>query len=519
MGTEERKIQFFKNKITARLEELRDFMPEIKYKLYKTMIEDCDSYDEIREMAELDLQFNMIHYVNELKDKLKDNNTNIEELEAVTNKNVRASKLVVITPKPKSQLTNAEKLNDIDLSTLGEDMEDEDVLASAANLLLMRMRNMPPEELYREELENYEEDTSEEDIDELDGEGLFEETDEIFDDEEDELEFEDGALEDLEEELTEKKLDIRDIRTDDDDDDDDDVLDFGDKEDDEEGVDIDDLDSLGDDIFTDDIDGMDDEEDDFDIDSMDDSDLFEDTDDEFEDNNDEDFDIDSMDDSDIFVDNEDDDFDDDSEDFDIDSMDDSDMFGDSEDFEDDIDEDEGDFDIDSMDDSDMFGDDDNFEDDFEDEDGESNIDDIDDSELFDDSDSEDEFDDEFEEDNIDDIEDDSDEFDIDESDFDVGEPEDDLDDFFSDLNNNTNKSVSNSGNIQKRQMASNKIFLNNTKRGEQTQQMFNLLGGLFGGTAKLATKAGTGAKRAAVAGIQRVNNSSYFDLDSNRARR
>ena len=90
MSTEERKIQFFKDKITARLEELRDFMPEIKYKLYKTMIEDCDSYDEIKEMAELDLQFNMIKYVNELKDKLKDNNTNLEELEAVTNKNVRA---------------------------------------------------------------------------------------------------------------------------------------------------------------------------------------------------------------------------------------------------------------------------------------------------------------------------------------------------------------------------------------------------------------------------------------------
>ena len=274
MSNDERKIQFFKDKITARLEELRDLMPEIKYKLYRTMIEDCDSYDEIREMAELDLQFNMIKYVNELKDKLKDNNTNIEELEAVTNKNVRASKLVVITPKPKSQLTNAEKLNDIDISTLGEDMEDEDVLASAANLLLMRMRTMPIEELYRDELENYEEDTSEEDIDNLNEDELFEETDESFADNEDEdedIEFEDGALEELEGELTEKKPDIRDIR-DDENEEDDDILDFGDttdssENDSEDGVDIDNLDSLDDDIFTDGSDDTDSNEEDFDIDS------------------------------------------------------------------------------------------------------------------------------------------------------------------------------------------------------------------------------------------------------------
>lgn len=499
MDTEERKIQFFKNKIKARIEELRDFMPEIKYKLYKTMIEDCDSYDEIREMAELDLQFNMIHYVKDLKDKLKDNNTNIEELEAVTNKNVRASKLVVITPKPKNKLTNTEKLADIDLSTLGEDMEDEDVLASAANLLLLRMRTMPPEELYREEIENYEDDNIE-DIDNLDADGLFEETDEALenDDDDDELEFEDGAIEDLEEELTEKKLDIRDTREEDDEEDEDDILDFGDVE---QGVDIDDLDSLEDSLFTEEIDGIEDDED-YDIDSMDDSELFDDNGtSDFEDESD-DFDIDSMDDSDIFMESEEDDFENEDDDSGIDSIDDSDIF-----------ENDSEVDDDSIDDSDMFGDDD-FEDD---SDGETNIDDIDDSELFDDSDSEDNLD-ESDEDDIDNIEDDFNQFDIEEDDFSEDEPEDDLDDFFNDLNNNTDKSQ-NQNNIKKRQIAPNKIFLNNTKRGEQTQKMFNLLNGLIDNTAKLAIRASGGAKRAASNGIQRVNNSRYFNLDSNSTRR
>ena len=203
-----------------------------------------------------------------------------------------------------------------------------------------------------------------------------------------------------------------------------------------------------------------------------------------------------------------------SDDFDIDSMDDSDLFTESDGFEEDSEED----DIDSLDDSDMFDDseDSNFEDEFDDdeEDGESNIDDIDDSELFDDSDSEDDIDTN-DEDDIDNIEDDSDEFDIDDSDFDTDEPEDDLDDFFSDLNNNTSqRQGQNQSNVQKRQMTSNKIFLNNTKRGEQTQQMFNFINGLFGGTAKLAAKASKSAKRTVVNGAQRINNSSYFNLDS-----
>ena len=469
MSTEERKIQFFKNKITARLEELRDFMPEIKYKLYKTMIDDCDSYEEIREMAEMDLQLNMIHYVNELKGKLKDNNTNLEELEAVTNKNTRASKLLVIAPKPKSQLSDAEKLANIDISTLGEDIEDEDVLASAANLLLMRIREMPPEELYREELEDYEEDTSEEDIDNLDFDEIFEETDDVFEEdtgeEDEELEFEEGALEDLEEELTEKKLDIRDIRDEEDGDEEEDVLDFGDIHDNtDEGVDIDDLDSLDEDIFTDDIeDGFEDDEEDFDIDSMDDSVLFGDCDDDSEEDSEE------------------------EEEGDIDSIDDSELFGDCEDESDDDIEDEEDG-IDSIDDSDMFEESDD--------------------ELFEESDSEDD---------IDSIEDDSDDFDIDESEFDTDEPEDDIDDFFNDLNNSTSSQQSKSINhTQKRQMAPNKIFMNNTKRGEQTQNMFNFITGLFSGTAKLATKASEGAKKAAANGMCKVNNSNYFSLDNNR---
>ena len=55
MDATNNRITFFKNKIKDRLEELRPYMSDIKYRLYQTMIEQCSSLEEIREMAELDM--------------------------------------------------------------------------------------------------------------------------------------------------------------------------------------------------------------------------------------------------------------------------------------------------------------------------------------------------------------------------------------------------------------------------------------------------------------------------------
>ena len=510
MNADLERVKFFKNRIVARLEELRPYMSDVKYRLYQSMIADCTSLDEIREMAELDLQFNMIKYLKDLEDKLKLSDTNIEELEAVTNQTTRAAKLSIISPKKSVEKTNIEIASEVDLSTLGEDLEDEEILASAANILMMRLATMPPEEMFREELENYEENhLTIDDIDDI----SVDDSDYYTGEDEEELEEEDDAdlFEDINEEelgLYDESPSINEIKSDfsNNIDDDSEIIDL----DADSGFSLDDLDSLDtleSQLFND-LDNKDDTDDlDNDFEDIDESELFGEYDDT-EDDETEDTDWDSLGD-DLFDDSEDIGDDDESEDTDWDSLGD-DLFDDSIDFEDDSEDDSEGTDWDSLGD-DLFDDsdddiDEDDNDDFEDDldDNSDDLDNIDADDLFgdDDDDLEDDID------NIEDFEDDG----IDDIEFEDVEPEDNLDDF-----DDFFKRVDKAEQLRvetkpKREITSQKIFLNGTKRGEQTQQMFNMLNGIFGNAGRIANKTSSNIKKKVVNGANRINNSEFLTL-------
>ena len=71
MLNNEAQLAFFKERVKNRIEELRPYISDVKYRLYITMIEDCNSIDELREMAELDLQLNLIKYTREIANKVQ----------------------------------------------------------------------------------------------------------------------------------------------------------------------------------------------------------------------------------------------------------------------------------------------------------------------------------------------------------------------------------------------------------------------------------------------------------------
>ena len=536
MGANLDKVTFFKNRILKRIEELHPYMSDIKYRLYRTMISDCNSFDEIREIAELDLQFNLIKYIKDIEYKLEENNTNLHEIEVLTSNTSKSLKLNIISPKKNINISEPSnnETSDIDLSTLGEDMEDEEVLASAANLLMSRLASIPPEELYREQLENYEEnELSEEYIDEIDvsDESLYydggdeeEENDEDdeLDIEEDDTEYSDDDLgvdnddiedddlefEDInEDELglnEEDKYDINDIVPDFSNEsyDEDDELDFGYNKSDNDDFDINE-DELFDDSIEDESD--DETEDETDWDSLGD-DMFDESDDEEEIEDETDWD--SLGD-DMFDESEDDDTEEDETDWD--SLGD-DMFDESDDEE--SEEEDNDIDFDTLGD-DMFDesdDEDEIEDDTSDE--ETDWDSLGDD-MFDESDNDDNIDeldfndDDEETDNIDELDlDDEDSFDIDESEFEYEEPDDteSFDDFFDTKNVNEVK------HDNKRKLAPKTVFVNGTKRGKQTQDMFNMLDSILSGFGKASKKAGQAVKKSTIQGINKINNSSMFNL-------
>ena len=518
MNKDEQRIIFLKKRILNRLEEVQECMSNTKYKLYKTMINDCNSFDEIREIAELDMQLGFIDYVRKLKYNLDENNISIDDIEAINNYSDKPKKLSLIIPSKNTNQTH--KLDDIDISTLGEDIEDEEVLAAASSILLSRLNAIPPEELYREQIEDYEDDElSEEHIDDIDVsyDDLYSNSEDDDEEEDDELDFDD---------IDESELGI----DDEEEDDEEDELDFDDIDESELGIDEDEKQDIND-IVPDFSNETDDEDDELDfgnnesndIDNISDDDIFIDNDDESDNESDdesEDTDWDSLGD-DLFEEgsnNFDDDSDEESDDTDWDSLGD-DLFEECSEDGDESDDESDDTDWDSLGDDLFEEDNDNFYDDSDDEsdDDISSLDNIDADDLFCDDDSEDEYDEDGEDDedddalsDIDNIEDDSDEFDLDDTDFEYDEPTDDaesFDDFFKSKNVNdiNNKK-------KKRDVTQQKIFINGSRRGQQTQDMFNMLNNMFGGFGRAGSKLGNTFKKSIKTGVNKINKSSFFNL-------
>lgn len=80
-SSSDRKLIFFKNKINQALDNLRQDIGELRYKLYKEMVKQCNDYEELKEMAELEMQIDSVNYTKEaIKNKLSEHNTDVRTL-------------------------------------------------------------------------------------------------------------------------------------------------------------------------------------------------------------------------------------------------------------------------------------------------------------------------------------------------------------------------------------------------------------------------------------------------------
>ena len=551
MNASEKQLQFFKNYIKEKLNTIKDDIGQIRYKLYVAMVEECNDYDELREMAELEMQIDMIAYTNgELANKLKELNTDFETI-----KNIDSTIEYKITEEKKNE--NNE---------IFEDLEDDDVMDAMAHMLMQRIANEPEEEKRREELLDFdfEEEPSVDDIDIDEIADDFGELDDIISEDEAELGM-NIDYESLNAMNLEEYADIGEI-TEEDDEDDFDINedDFDIDEDDFGDLDEDDFEDLDDDEFDidesefGDLDDEETEETEEDSDGYDEdmeydlSDFGEET-TSLDDDTDDDFDIDDSDfgdlgdDDDDFDINEDDfgDLGDDDDEFDIDDS----EFGDLDDeYEEEttnsgfssFDIDEVDFDelgdlSDGSEESDEFDFDDSEFGDFDDyEVDESEFGDLDDIEVdeddfgdLDDIDdvNEDDFgdlDDEFDESGFEDLigdEDIEDEFDIDINDFgDLGDDDDITDVSKAKLQKPTITDDS-SEYMKKRRVRKDNVFENGTDKGKKTQEAFNTMlkiGGLTAGFGKKAAKTMDKGSRAAIKAteknLDKISKSSMLKL-------
>lgn len=172
----DKRLEYFKKHIKEKLESVKDDIPDRRYRLWIAAIDDCEDYDELREMAELDMQLDMFEYTrNEINPKLQRLNLEMDEIRGAKTMQ-EPSKTVgkTLGTNEFSSLTMPDSDDEEEYTTgeMLEDLDDPEMEAAMAAIIAARMASEPWEEANREEmLDSIIGDTSaEEDI-----EGLSEE--------------------------------------------------------------------------------------------------------------------------------------------------------------------------------------------------------------------------------------------------------------------------------------------------------------------------------------------------------
>ena len=428
-----KQLNFYKNRIKQQLDNIRSDIGDLKYELYIKMVDGCEDYYELLEMAELEMQIDFLNYTKgNIMNKLEKENITVRDLkEAIDNETMLHLDKPIETDEEYEIMSNMEDMSEVD---------DSELDAAILRQLIQREEAMPEEERNRDNdylpgmevnarLEEQWEDEQLEslfDFDDEDEEENEEDIDNILGDDDYDEDWDDDDIlgADIDDDNV---LDTWDEEDDDilDEEDEDDILGYDDEYynentddafDENSGISEEDfflasegsefsnnLDGVDDEIgldefFSDDGDEEADESDD-DYDGVFDEDEFflGDDDEDFDDESDEDDDSDVIDEDDFFLDDDELDEYDDSDDILGDEESDEDILGDDEDI---LGDEESDEDI--LDDDDVFDSDESDEDFFDDDesdedilgDEESDEDILGDDDIFDDEEGDDFFDDE-----------------------------------------------------------------------------------------------------------------------------
>lgn len=566
---DEQKVKFYKNKILKRLDSLEGDIQEDKLNYFRGVINNCDDYEELRFLAELDLQIDFIKYTkSDIQDKLAKQGLSLEEAIRLKEEHNDTAELRIV------KMPNVRKVNEYPLSNdeVAEALEDDETLEMAANIIYLRSLKEPTSDeqiealdeldmaLDSQEFDEYEADDSEDYIenDELDNDDEYDFEDSI----DSEYDLYDTDDEDADADADESLGDLIDDALSDDDIDEDeepensgwqDYLDVTDSiwDSDEDFEEEYDEENSYDSVFEDDFEN--------DFDSLDDDEYGEEYDDEYEEtkesildqagqfysDDDEIIDFDYPDDtvsdgpqidfSNIFEEGDFDGLDEIlGEDIDEDTDEDTDESDDPFNFEDDIDSEYDEYEeYDDLEDEPDESDDS----DDSDESDEDSLDSLFESSDFEDDDDGNEDDSEDAADDLDSLLDspDFDDYDTDEDNEDDNEPEFSLDDSifdadksFSDFheqerkfrdsqfnesdivqvaNKIENKETKEIKKTTKKKVTADKVFLNGTKRGQETQQMFNFLADAL----SLGSRVKNTASKKAASGISKIMRSDFLN--------
>ena len=154
-------VEFYRDRIRSKIEEVKDEMGKYRYKLCMAMVDECNSLDDLKEMAELTLQMNMFQYIKtQVYPMLQELGMSLDELRKFDTDTLPEVDKNVVS---------------ISSDDIPEMLDDPQNLDAMAMILMQRLQSEPPEETYRDSIidsiyaDNDESESYEEDDDDLNG--------------------------------------------------------------------------------------------------------------------------------------------------------------------------------------------------------------------------------------------------------------------------------------------------------------------------------------------------------------
>lgn len=201
-----RQLAYFKEKIKRELEKIRDDIGDVRYNLYVATVDQCDNYEDLREMAELEMQLDFIKYAKtSIKDRLQEKYVDIQDLRKVRYPPYDEESMEIEETDMEAELDSPETLAMLALAMhkrlesepieeqgkvfepgkrIGMDVEVE--LSEEEQLELMAKEMEEDEEGLSAQYDGYIGDEEDNDFDESDEDGYFGSDDVVEEDGEDE---------------------------------------------------------------------------------------------------------------------------------------------------------------------------------------------------------------------------------------------------------------------------------------------------------------------------------------------
>ena len=134
MDDKGQQLKYFKEKLNKQLDSVKELLGEYRYKVFSVMVNTCEDYDELKMMADIEMQLDSLEYTKKrVKDRLDKRDVSIKDIKLSTDRVQREIKKFEIIEPEEQRSVISKKFDIITPDTFQNDIESDDILEEAFN--------------------------------------------------------------------------------------------------------------------------------------------------------------------------------------------------------------------------------------------------------------------------------------------------------------------------------------------------------------------------------------------------